>query len=106
MLPVLQYLHFEHNVLHCNISKGNVLYIEDNTLSSVNLHETFFCLYKLEQAKKAGKGEKCQSDLFLHKKLILGYSLKVRKPKKVLKSYQKLYFLLFSQTNQDQHFCF
>jgi hypothetical protein len=80
--------------------------MNDQRFASVNLHETFFCLYKLEQAKKAGKGKKCQSDLFLHKKLILGYSSKVKKPKNVLKSYQKLYFLLFSQTNQDQLFCF
>jgi hypothetical protein len=58
--------------------------------SSVNLHETFFCLYKLVQAKKARKAEKHQSDLFLHKKLILGYTSKVKKPKKVLKSYEKL----------------
>jgi hypothetical protein len=47
-------------------------------------------LYKLEQAKKAGKGEKCQSDLFFPKKLASGYLLKAKKPKKVVKSYQKL----------------
>jgi hypothetical protein len=42
-------------------------------LSSVNLHKAFFCLYKLEHAtKKAGKGEKRQSDLFLHKKVDFG----------------------------------
>jgi hypothetical protein len=46
--------------------------------------------HKLEQAKKAGKGEKCQSDLFFPKKLISGYLLKAKKPKKGLKSYQKL----------------
>jgi hypothetical protein len=34
MLPVLRYLRFERNVLHRDISKGNVLYIEDDTLSS------------------------------------------------------------------------
>jgi hypothetical protein len=67
--------------------------------ASVNLHETFFActsLHELKQAKKAGKGKKCQSVLFLCKKLISGYSSKVKKPKKVLISYQKLYFLLFS----------
>jgi hypothetical protein len=58
--------------------------------ASVNLQETFFCLYKLKQAKKARKDEKCQSDLFFPKKLISGYLLKAKKPKKVLKSYQKL----------------
>jgi hypothetical protein len=40
-------------------------------------------LHKLEQAKKAGKGEKRQSDLFLRKKLISGYTSKVKKPEKV-----------------------
>jgi hypothetical protein len=58
--------------------------------TSVNLQETFFCLYKLEQAEKAEKAKKCQSDLFFPKKLISGYLLKAKKPKKVLKSYQKL----------------
>jgi len=47
-------------------------------------------LHKLEQAEKAEKAEKCQSDLFFPKKLILSYLLKAKKPKKVLKSYQKL----------------
>jgi hypothetical protein len=51
--------------------------------TSVNLHETFFRLYKLVQAKKAGKGEKCQSDLFLRKKLISGYTTQVKKLEKV-----------------------
>jgi hypothetical protein len=34
MLPVLRYLRFERNVLHRDISKGNILYIEGDTLSS------------------------------------------------------------------------
>jgi hypothetical protein len=31
---VLQYLRFERHVLHCDISEGNVLYVENNLLSS------------------------------------------------------------------------
>jgi hypothetical protein len=45
-------------------------------------------LYKLEQAKKAGKGEKCQSDLFFPKKLTSGYLF--IESKKAKKSYKKL----------------
>ena len=63
---------------------------KNQLVSSVNLQETFFCLYKLEQAEKAEKAEKCQSDLFFTKKLTLGYLLKAKKTKKGLKSYQKL----------------
>jgi hypothetical protein len=46
-------------------------------------------LYKLKQAKKAGKGEKCQSDLFFPKRLISGYLLKAKKPKKSFKKLSK-----------------
>jgi hypothetical protein len=91
---------------YCHLKAESSTACSHHSQPSVNLHETFFCLYKLEQAKKAGKGKKCQSDLFLCKKLISGYSLKVKKPTKVLISYQKLYFLLFSYMNQYQLFCF
>jgi hypothetical protein len=35
ILLVLRYLRFERHILHCDISKGNILYVEDDLSSSV-----------------------------------------------------------------------